>query len=104
MGYLVAQQPTSDWRDEQWVIGYGLYVNMLVYSYLRILGRHETAGLLSKEMKRFTITGGVIHHHVTKAYRSVNGIKRYYAFWSYARCIAANVSTCWATAWQFFPG
>ena len=25
--YLVAQQPTSDWRDEQWVIGYGLFVN-----------------------------------------------------------------------------
>ena len=23
--YLIAQQPTSDWRDEQWVIGYGLY-------------------------------------------------------------------------------
>jgi hypothetical protein len=21
--YLVAQQPTSDWRDEQWVTGYG---------------------------------------------------------------------------------
>ncbi len=28
---LVAQQPTSDWRDEQWVFGYGLYVNTLVY-------------------------------------------------------------------------
>src|SRR5690606_32114476 len=25
--YLIAQQPTSDWRDEQWVLGYGLYVN-----------------------------------------------------------------------------
>ncbi len=36
--YLVAQQPTSDWRDEQWVIGYGLYVNTLVYSYLRLFG------------------------------------------------------------------
>jgi hypothetical protein len=31
---LVAQQPTSDWRDEQWVLGYGLFVNTLVYSYL----------------------------------------------------------------------
>jgi glycogen debranching enzyme len=28
--YLVAQQPTSDWRDEQWVMGYGLYVNTIV--------------------------------------------------------------------------
>jgi glycogen debranching enzyme len=36
---LVAQQPTSDWRDEQWVIGKGLYVNTLVYSYLRLLGQ-----------------------------------------------------------------
>jgi hypothetical protein len=25
--YLVTQQPTSDWRDEQWVLGYGLFVN-----------------------------------------------------------------------------
>ena len=33
--FLVAQQPTSDWRDEQWVTGYGLYVNTLVYSYLQ---------------------------------------------------------------------
>jgi Alkaline and neutral invertase len=28
---LIAQQPTSDWRDEQWVMGYGLYVNTLTY-------------------------------------------------------------------------
>ena len=26
---LIAQQPTSDWRDEQWVTGYGLFVNTL---------------------------------------------------------------------------
>lgn len=31
---MVAQLPTSDWRDELWVLGYGLYVNTLVYSYL----------------------------------------------------------------------
>src|SRR5271166_4987996 len=24
---LVAQLPTSDWRDEQWVLGFGLFVN-----------------------------------------------------------------------------
>jgi glycogen debranching enzyme len=35
-GYLVAQQPTSDWRDEQWVLGHGLYVNTLVDAYLRL--------------------------------------------------------------------
>ena len=32
--YLIAQQPTSDWRDEQWVLGYGLYVNTLTLPYM----------------------------------------------------------------------
>jgi hypothetical protein len=36
--YLVAQQPTSDWRDEQWVLGHGLYVNTLVYLAHRLYG------------------------------------------------------------------
>ena len=31
---LVEQQPTSDWRDEHWVLGHGLYVNALVHGYL----------------------------------------------------------------------
>jgi glycogen debranching enzyme len=35
---MVCQLPTSDWRDEQYVMGYGLYVNMVVYSYLRLYG------------------------------------------------------------------
>lgn len=79
--YMVAQQPTSDWRDEQWVIGYGLYVNTLAYGYLRILGRHEQAAMMSKEMKRFTITANVIHRHVHEGLAVKN--KPYYAFWSY---------------------
>lgn len=40
---LVGQQPTSDWRDEQWVLGHGLYVNALVHGYLRTLGLTEQA-------------------------------------------------------------
>ena len=36
---MVAQLPTSDWRDEQWVMGFGLYVNTLVYAYLMLLWR-----------------------------------------------------------------
>ena len=40
---VVAQQPTSDWRDEQWVSGYGLYVNTLVYAYLRLYGLNKEA-------------------------------------------------------------
>ncbi len=79
--YLVAQQPTSDWRDEQWVIGYGLYVNTLTYSYLRMLGLNERADKLQHAMGRFTITGGEIHNHVHEGL--VVKHKPYYAFWSY---------------------
>jgi len=78
---LVAQLPTSDWRDEQWVLGYGLYVNTLTYSYLRLFGQHERADLLLKGMRRFTITGDVIHRHVHEGL--VVAHKPYYAFWSY---------------------
>jgi hypothetical protein len=79
--YLVAQQPTSDWRDEQWVTGYGLFVNTLVYSYLHLLGQHERANRMRHEMSRFTITGGKGHRHVHEGL--VVKHKPYYAFWSY---------------------
>ena len=78
---MVAQQPTSDWRDEQWVTGYGLFVNTLVYSYLRLLGIHDRADKLQSDMSRFTITGGTIHRHVHEGL--VVKYKPYYAFWSY---------------------
>ena len=79
--HLVAQQPTSDWRDEQWVLGYGLFVNTLVYSYLRIFEKHDEANQLREDMERFTITGGLIHHHVHEGL--VVKDKPYFAFWSY---------------------
>lgn len=79
--YLVAQQPTSDWRDEQWIMGYGLYVNTLAYSYLRLFGLHPQAQQLLDAMKHFTITGDVIHHHVHEGL--VVPDKPYYALWSY---------------------
>jgi hypothetical protein len=79
--YLVAQQPTSDWRDEQWVTGYGLFVNTLVYSYLRILGKFERADKVRHEMGRFTISSDASHHHVHEGL--VVKHKPYYAFWSY---------------------
>jgi hypothetical protein len=79
--FLVAQLPTSDWRDEQWVIGYGLYVNTLVYSYLRLLGSHDKAEKLLGEMGRFTITKGTMHHHVHEGL--MVKYKPYYALWSY---------------------
>ncbi|WP_372918948.1 glycoside hydrolase 100 family protein [Salegentibacter sp.] len=79
--YLVAQQPTSDWRDEQWVLGYGLFVNTLVYSYLRILGHNKRADSIRNEMGRFTITAKKMHHYVHEGLVLKN--KPYYALWSY---------------------
>jgi len=79
--YLVAQQPTSDWRDEQWVMGYGLYVNTLIYSYLQLMGQYKKADEVRHEMGRFTITGGKMHHHVHEGL--VVKHKPYYALWSY---------------------
>jgi len=79
--YLVAQQPTSDWRDEQWVTGYGLFVNTVVYCYLRLLGQPVRADRVRHEMGRFTITGGTMHHHVHEGL--VVKSKPYYALWSY---------------------
>jgi hypothetical protein len=78
---MIAQQPTSDWRDEQWVTGYGLFVNTIVYSYLRLLGNNEKADRMYNEMSRFTITGGRTHRHVHEGL--VVKHKPYYAFWSY---------------------
>lgn len=79
--YLVAQQPTSDWRDEQWVLGYGLYVNTLVYSYLLFFINDERAKGLKKELTEPSITSGFIRHHVHEGLLIKN--KPYYAFWSY---------------------
>ena len=52
---IVAQQPTSDWRDEQWCWGHGLYVNTLVYTYLRLYNQHERARLLWQMINRFDL-------------------------------------------------
>lgn len=78
---MVAQQPTSDWRDEQWVTGYGLFVNTLVYSYLRLYDKNEKADRMHTEMSRFTVTGGSLHRHVHEGL--VVKYKPYYALWSY---------------------
>jgi hypothetical protein len=78
---IVAQLPTSDWRDEQWVLGYGLYVNTLVYAYLRLYGQHERATLLTEQMGRFTIRGDRQNRHIHEGL--VLPHKPYYALWSY---------------------
>jgi hypothetical protein len=78
---IVAQLPTSDWRDEQWVLGFGLFVNTLVYSYLRLYGEHEKADLLHSLLSKYTITADVKHRHVHEGLAMRE--KPYYALWSY---------------------
>jgi len=78
---MVEQQPTSDWRDEQWVLGFGLYVNTLVYIYLRLFGLDEQASLLRQLMNRFEIRGGRRHSHVHAGFVSPH--RPYYALWTY---------------------
>jgi len=53
---MVAQLPTTDWRDEHWVYGYGLYVNALVHAYLPMYGLHEEAAALKVAMNHLEIT------------------------------------------------
>ncbi|MBN1942541.1 MAG: amylo-alpha-1,6-glucosidase [Phycisphaerae bacterium] len=78
---LVPQLPTSDWRDEQWVLGYGLFVNTVVYSYLRCFGLHDKANVLQTQMNRFSISAGARHRHVHEGLSMRN--KPYYALYSY---------------------
>jgi hypothetical protein len=78
---LVAQLPTTDWRDEQWVLGYALYVNTLAYTYLRLFGRHEPAGELKGLLERFAIKGDRQQRHIHEGL--VLPYKPYYAMWSY---------------------
>lgn len=79
--YLVAQQPTSDWRDEQWVLGYGLFVNTLVYSYLQLMRKHKRAKKMHDEMEKLTIIQDRLEKHVQEGL--VVKDKPYYTFWTY---------------------
>src|SRR5581483_10272254 len=78
---MVSQLPTSDWRDEQWVLGYGLYVNTLVYVYLRLYGDHDSADQLRGLMNRLEVLGEpkTPHEHEGLVVPS----KPYYALYSY---------------------
>jgi hypothetical protein len=78
---MVAQMPTSDWRDEQWVIGYGLFINTIVYTYLRLFGLNEKANDLQEAMDRFAIVSERQQRHAHEGL--VLKRKPYYALWSY---------------------
>ncbi len=78
---IVAQMPTSDWRDEQWVLGYGLFVNSVFYAALKLLGENKNAEQLKQEMGRFTVKSDRQQRHVHEGL--VVKQKPYYAMWSY---------------------
>ncbi|MGD0785749.1 MAG: glycoside hydrolase 100 family protein [Sedimentisphaerales bacterium] len=78
---MVAQLPTSDWRDEQWVLGYGLFVNTIVYTYLRLFGFKKKASELHEAMGRFAVIAEHQQRHVHEGL--VLKYKPYYALWSY---------------------
>lgn len=79
--YLIAQQPTSDWRDEQWVPGYGLFVNTLTYTGLKLLGKNERAENLGNAMNRPTYASNKAQTELIEGLAIEN--KPYYALWSY---------------------
>jgi hypothetical protein len=78
---IAAQQPTSDWRDEQWVLGYGLYVNALLFGALSLFGQHDRALRLEQEMNAPVISRGWM------AQREHEGLaledRPHFALWSY---------------------
>jgi hypothetical protein len=61
---MVAQLPTTDWRDEHWVYGYGLYVNCLVHAYLPLYGLHDEARALQYAMNRVESRGPALPGNV----------------------------------------
>jgi len=76
----VTQQPTSDWRDEQWVPGHALFVNTLVYTYLKLYGRLDRCQMLQAQMNRFNIpcpNKAGEEHGLTVPHQP------YYALWTY---------------------
>ena len=78
---MVGQLPTSDWRDEQYVMGYGLYVNAIVYAYLVEFGQQDEARTLRGLMNRFEVTGKRKNPHVHEGLVSAH--KPYYTLYSY---------------------
>lgn len=78
---LVGQLPTSDWRDEQWVLGFGLFVNSVVYSYLRQFHQQERVEELYQQAQSMLI---INHHDVSEQLaENPKDSKPYYALWAY---------------------
>ncbi len=78
---MISQQPTSDWRDEEWVLGYPLFANAVYYGALKEFGKRKDATTLHSLMNRFDILGGVRHRHTHEGLKVRH--KPYYAQWAY---------------------
>ena len=78
---MVAQLPTSDWRDEQWILGYGLFVNTIVYSYLLLHNQTERSSRIRSELNKYAIGGKVRPQPVHKGLAPRR--RPYYAAWVY---------------------
>jgi hypothetical protein len=89
---MVAQLPTSDWRDEQYVMGYGLYVNMIVYAFLRLYGEHESAEQLRGLMSRLEVSGKLKNSYEQEAL--VEPTAPYYALYSYKVMSSGHKTWC----------
>jgi hypothetical protein len=78
---MVAQLPTSDWRDEQWILGYGLFVNTIVYSYLVLHNKIKRASRIRGELNKYTLCSEVQPVVVQNGTPSLQ--RPYYATWVY---------------------
>ncbi|MBN8637141.1 MAG: amylo-alpha-1,6-glucosidase [Anaerolineae bacterium] len=94
---LIAQQPTSDWRDEQWVLGYGLFVNTLTYTALRLWQRDAEADRLRDLINQPIVRAGWKDAHVHEGLAIPD--KPYYALWAYKVHSSERfdlIGNCWA--------
>ncbi len=78
---LVSQQPTSDWRDEQWVLGFGLYVNALYYMALRLHHQDEEAERLRHVIAHYDLRSRRMHERIHEGLTIPD--KPYLALWAY---------------------
>lgn len=81
------------------VTGYGVFVNTLVYCYLRLLNQNERADNVLHTMKRFTISTAGTKHYLPSGL--VLRHKPYFEFWA-IKYTTVSASICLAKALQLF--
>ena len=77
---IVTQEPTSDWRDEQWVEGSGLFVNALLYCHLSQRPDVARLATLRRHLPRLDVKRT---HQEYVHDRLVGTDSPYYALWAY---------------------